>query len=49
MQTTFAQNLEEMMNNWNKIERAAHQQFPGATAEELYEICKAAMNRSLGL
>jgi len=38
-----------MMEAWNKIQKAARQQFPNATEEELYEITKDAMNHALGL
>ena len=47
--TTLAQDLKEMMNGWNTIETAAKKQFPNATKEELYEICKGAMNHAIGL
>ena len=39
--------LKEMMAGWNKIEAAAKIQFPNATSEELYQICKDAMNHAL--
>jgi hypothetical protein len=45
---TFAQDMAEMMQGWNKIEAAAKKQFPNATKEELFQICKSAMNHALG-
>lgn len=47
--TTFAEDLKEMMNGWNKIMAAAKVQFPKATEEELYQIAKGAMNHALGI
>lgn len=49
MQTTFAQDLAEMMAAWNKIMAAARAQFPTASEEELFAITKDAMNHSLKL
>jgi hypothetical protein len=46
---TLASDLAEMMAGWNKIEAAAKVQFPNADKEELYKICKGAMNHALGL
>jgi hypothetical protein len=44
---TTAQALKEMMSGWNTIEAKAKTQFPNATKEELYQICKDAMNYAL--
>jgi len=41
--------MQEMMTVWNRISSAAKDQFPSASAEELYQITKGAMNSSLGL
>ena len=46
---TLASDLAEMMAGWSKIEAAAKVQFPNADKEELYKICKGAMNHALGL
>jgi hypothetical protein len=40
--------IAELMAGWNTIEAKAKLQFPGANAEEIYEICKGAMNYALG-
>jgi hypothetical protein len=45
--TSAAQDLQELMNGWNKIMAAARQQFPAATEEELFQIAKSAMNHAL--
>ena len=47
--TTFAQDLQEMMNGWNTIVAAARAQFPAASEEEIYQIAKGAMQHTLGL
>lgn len=44
-----AQAISEMMVNWSKAEAAARLQFPIATDEEIYQVVKSVMNRSLGL
>ena len=49
MQTTFAKDLQEMMNGWNAIMAAARAQFPNASEEEIYQIAKGAMVQTLGL
>lgn len=49
MKRTFAQDMKEMMDGWDKIMAAAKAQFPGATEEELYQIAKGAMNHALGI
>jgi hypothetical protein len=36
--------IRELMAGWNKIEAAAKAQFPSANKEELYAICKGAMD-----
>jgi hypothetical protein len=46
-QTEAAQDIQEMMAAWATIERTAKQCFPNASKEELYQICKGAMNRQL--
>ena len=47
MSTTDA--IAEAMTNWDKLEADAHAKFPHASADEIYLIAKAAMNKSLGL
>ena len=47
--TTFAQDLKEMMNNWNELMRRAAERFPNDTEEQRYQRVKDAMNKSLGL
>jgi len=49
MQTTFAQDLQEMMAGWNKIVAAARAQFPAASDEEIFQIAKGAMAHTLGM
>lgn len=44
-----AAHIAEMMKNWTKIEAAVMAQYPAADAEAVYEMTKAAMNKSLGL
>lgn len=39
--------IKEMLTAWTKIESKAKQQFPTASSEELYQICKSAMNHAL--
>lgn len=46
---TTAQALKAAMAGWNTIEAKAKQQFPNATQEELYQICKDAMKHALGI
>jgi flagellar hook-basal body complex protein FliE len=46
---TFAQDLKEMMNNWNELMRRAAERFPNDTDEQRYQRVKDAMNKSLGL
>lgn len=41
--------IKEAMQGWNTIEAAARKEFPNATPEELYQICKSAMNHALGI
>lgn len=45
--STAAGCIAELMAGWNKIEAAAKLRFPGASKEELYQICKGAMNHAL--
>lgn len=45
---TTAQAIKEMLVAWNTIEAAARIQFPNASEEELYQICKSAMKHALG-
>lgn len=51
MKTTngFAADLREMMAAWATIEAAARREFPNASADELYQICRGAMDHALGL
>ena len=49
MQTTFSQDLKEMMNGWSAILAAARAQFPAASEEEIYQIAKGAMAHTLNL
>lgn len=44
-----AAQIQEMLNNWNKVEAAIRAALPNATAEEVYKLTAAAMNKSLGL
>ena len=44
---TTAEAILEMMNGWNVIEANAKASFPNATKDELFQICKEAMNRAL--
>jgi len=44
---TLAQDLATLMAGWNTIEAAAKAQFPKASKDELYNICKGAMNHAL--
>ena len=44
---TTAEVIKEAMRGWNVIEAAAKKQFPAASKDELYEICKGAMNHAL--
>jgi hypothetical protein len=46
---TAATAIKEMMTVWATIEAAAKKQFPKASKDELYAICKSAMNHQLGL
>ena len=41
--------LKAAMNHWNRIESAARKQFPNMTPDELYEVCRNAMNHALGI
>jgi len=41
--------IKEMMSAWGIIEQEAKKQFPDATKDELYDICKSAMYHALGL
>lgn len=45
----FADQIKEMLDNWNKAEAAARAAFPGADAETIYQLTAAAMNKLLGL
>ena len=45
----LAQDIQEMMNAWNKIQAAARAQFPKASEEQIYQLTAGAMNYSLGL
>lgn len=46
---TDAEFIAELMNAWNKIETAAKAQFPNASRDEFYQICKGAMDHAIGL
>ena len=46
---TTVEAIKEMMAAWNTIEAKAKKQFPAATKEELYEICKGAMSHAIGI
>ena len=46
---TITADIAEMMAGWNKIEAAAKAQFPAASKEELFLICKGAMSHALGI
>ena len=43
----IAKDIATLMAGWNTIEAAAKAQFPKASKDELYEICKGAMNHAL--
>ena len=45
----YLTDIATMMAGWNKIEAAAKAQFPQAGKDELYQICKGAMNHALGI
>jgi len=47
--TNTAQDLQEMMNGWNKIMAAARREFPTATEENLFQIASGAMKNALGV
>ena len=46
---TTQQAITEMMAAWIVIEAAAREQYPAASAEAIYQIAKAAMNKALAL
>ena len=46
---TLAADLKEMMAAWSKIETAARREYPKCSEEEIFEICKGAMNHALKL
>lgn len=46
---TITEAIKELMNGWNTIEKAAKEQFPKATNDEIYHITAGAMDYSLGL
>lgn len=45
----IAEQIKEMMGNWNKAEAAVREAFPAATDEQVFQMTSAAMNKSLGL
>ena len=45
--TTATQDLEEMMNGWDRIMESARLWFPTATEEELYQIASIAMRSAI--
>lgn len=49
MNTTAAQDMQEMMNGWNTIFAAARREFPTASEEEIYQIAKDAMAHTLNI
>ena len=49
MEPTIQQDLKEMMDVWDKILEAAHEQFPGESEVKLFEIASDAMNHAIGL
>ncbi len=44
-----AAHIAEMMANFAKAEAAARSAFPAASDEEIFQMVKSAMNKSLGL
>lgn len=44
-----ADDIKEMMKNWNDTEAKVRATFPNATEEEVFQTTKAAMSKSLGL
>jgi hypothetical protein len=44
-----AEQLKEMMDNWTKTEAAARAAHPSANNEQIYQMTKEAMNKSLGM
>ena len=46
---TFAKDIAEMMRVWNSIIAKVRATFPRASEEEVYQISKGAMNKSLGI
>lgn len=46
---TIAEDFSELMHGWDTIMKAAREQSPDATEEEIYEIAKGAMNHALGI
>jgi hypothetical protein len=44
-----AENIKEMLDNWDKTADAARAANPAATEEQIYQMTAAAMNKSLGL
>lgn len=46
---TLADDLREMMSAWDDIQAAARAKFPDASAAEIDEIVKSAMDHSLGI
>jgi hypothetical protein len=41
--------IKEMMSAWAIIEKEAIRCYPKATPDELYQICKGAMEHALGI
>lgn len=46
---TTANAIKDLIQTWDKTMEAAKQQFPNASSEELYQIVKTAMCKSLNL
>jgi hypothetical protein len=47
--TAAGKDIQEMMTAWTKIEAAIAINFPGATEEKKYQLCKEAMKAALSL
>jgi len=47
--TAAGKDLQEMMAAWTKIESVIARDFPGATEEKKYQLCKDAMETALSI
>jgi hypothetical protein len=45
----IAEQLKEMMANWNKTEAVAREAYPDANDEEIYQMTARSLSKSLGL